>query len=159
MTGRWGGRSTGFAGTRDFRPFARDENATEERRRKEGENAPYSGKQGTGRPPHSQTEHASGMSPEYVRGYDCNQGRAFDGSRFEMRYIATESQPWHVIDSDAGDNPEKGPEAKVKKFNSQEEAEAYILSENNKALEEESDDRSELTYRKHPSGEGHSKKG
>lgn len=133
MSGRWGGRSSGLAGSRDFRRIARDD---------------FNGKQGVGRPPHSMTEHASGMSPEYVRGYDAVKG--YDGSRFELRYVAVDDQPWHVVDSNAGDDPEKGPADKVKKFSSQEEAERYILDENRKELEEQTDDRKELHYRKHP---------
>jgi hypothetical protein len=146
MTGRWGGRSSGTAGSRDFRRVARDENATEKGHRLDAKAAPFSGTQGTGRPPHAMGEHASGMSPEYVRGYD----QARDGSRFELRYVAVESQPWHVVDSDAGNDPEKGPADKVKKFNTQQEAEKYIAEENAKALEDETDKRKELHYRKHP---------
>lgn len=148
MSGRWGGRSSGLAGSRDFRPLARDENDTEKRRRMEP--GGFNGKQGQGRPGHSMEENASGMSSTMLRGYDACTINGMDGSRFEMRYIATEDQPWHVVDSDAGDDPEAGPDDKVKKFNSQEEAERYILDQNAKALAEESDDRKELHYRKHP---------
>ena len=149
MSGRWGGRSSEQAGTRDFRRIARDENETEKRRREAPSD--FNGKQGERRPPHSTNEHANGMSPEYTRGYDC--AMTHDGSRFELRYIATEGQPWHVVDSDAGDDPEKGPADKVKKFNSQTEAEQYILEQHNKALEDVEDNRSELHYRVPPKQE------
>lgn len=119
--GRWGGRSTSLAGTRDL---GLDENATEKRRRTEnlGE---FNGRQGEKRPKfETPTE-----SPDLG---------ARDGSRFEMRHDASDpDKPWCVIDSDEGKDKEK-------RFETQEDAENYVLKENAKELKKERDDRKEI---------------